>query len=40
MMACGYGDDEAEAIFDLIYTLVPPTHQQYEGLTDQPDDLL
>jgi hypothetical protein len=40
MIACGYGNDEADAILDLIYVLVPPTHRGYEQLTDQPDDLL
>jgi hypothetical protein len=40
MIACGYGDDEADAILELIGVLVPPTHRDYEQLTEQPDDLL
>jgi hypothetical protein len=40
VIACGYGDDEAEAILDLIWVLVPPDHPEYEELTEQPDDLL
>jgi hypothetical protein len=40
VIACGYGNDEAEAILDLIWVLVPPDHPHYEELTEQPDDLL
>jgi hypothetical protein len=40
VIACGYGDDEADAILEQISVLVPPEHPDYKELTEQPDDLL